>query len=313
MILYTSALLSVKTTLLTQYFRLFSVQTLRSLYLAAFVLVVCWSLSQILLAAFACVPVSAFWDSSVDGARCLPPLPLLYANAAGNIATEVAVLALPLPVLGALNLPRSQRFMLIGIFSLGFLYVTLLMEFPLTRSNISARTVVISIIRIRYLNDLSDYTYQTVPPACLSLAELTTALTCACLLTLRPIITRAAPQASQLAHEHKRGSYFRHSGTSAFVRSSSYSSSQNQQTPRRGSAAVRYLASMQSREGLYDDKYMLTASSYELEHYPSEVQSPQAVVLSSEKQQHRLSRDATESIITITAQKPQKKKGLSMF
>jgi hypothetical protein len=70
---------------------------------------------------------------------------------------------------------------------------------------------------------------------------------------------------------------------------------------------------MQSREGLYDDKYMLTASSYELEHYPSEVQSPQAVVLSSEKQQHRLSRDATESIITITAQKPQKKKGLSMF
>ena len=57
---------------------------------------------------------------------------------------------------------------------------------------------------------------------------------------------------------------------------SSYSSHQQQQSPRqsqtpprRGSAAIRYLASMESREGLYDDKYMLTASSYELEHIPT--------------------------------------------
>lgn len=300
MILYTSALLAVKTTLLTQYYRLFSVQTLRNIYIAAFTLVVCWSISQVLLAALACVPISAFWDSSVDSSRCLPPLPLLYANAAGNIATEVAVLALPLPVLGALNLHRSQRAMLIGIFSLGFL------------------TVIISIIRIRYLNDLSDYTYQTVPPACLSLAELTTALTCACLLTLRPIITRATPRTSEIAHEHKRGSYYRHSGASTFVRSSSYSSSQPPQSPRRGSAAVRYLATMKSREGLYDDKYMLTASSYELEHYPCEPPSPQAVVITPQRQpqqppqpQQRINRDISDSIITITGQKSQNKTGLS--
>ena len=121
MILYTFALLAVKTTLLTQYYRLFSVQTMRNVYLAAFVLVVCWGLSQVFLAAFACIPVPAFWDSSIENAQCLPPLPLLYANAAGNIATEIAVLVLPLPVLGSLNLPRSQRLMLIGIFSLGFL------------------------------------------------------------------------------------------------------------------------------------------------------------------------------------------------
>jgi hypothetical protein len=292
-ILYTTALLAVKTTLLTQYYRLFSVQSMRSLYLTAFVLVVTWSVSQVFLAAFACMPVSAFWDTTASGAKCLPTLPLLYSNAAGNIATEVAVLALPLPVLGSLNLPRSQRMMLIGVFSLGFV------------------TVIISIIRIRYLNKLSDYTYQTVPPACLSLAELTTALTCACLLTLRPIITRTGPSASQLVHEHKRGSYFRQSESSNFVRSSSYSSSQTQQAPRRGSAAVRYLATMQSREGLYDDKYMLTASSYELEHYPSETQTPQAAVIAHEKQhQRRLSRDMADTIVTITAPKTQRKKTL---
>lgn len=130
MVLYTSALLSVKTTLLTQYYRLFSVQAMRSVYLAAFILVVCWSVSQVLIAALACLPVSAFWDNSVTDARCLPAQPLLYTNAAGNIATELAVLALPLPVLGTLNLPLLQRIMLIGTFSLGFLYVDIL-EQPL--------------------------------------------------------------------------------------------------------------------------------------------------------------------------------------
>jgi hypothetical protein len=93
---------------------------MRRLYFAAFVVVVTWSTSQVFLAAFACMPVSAFWDSTASDAKCLPTLPLLYSNAAGNIATEVAVLALPLPVLGALNLPRPQRMMLIGVFSLGF-------------------------------------------------------------------------------------------------------------------------------------------------------------------------------------------------
>lgn len=122
---YTTSLLAVKTTLLTQYYRLFSVQSrIRTLYVSAILLVIAWSLSQVFLAAFVCVPVSAFWnDSSDGGGRCLPPLPLLYTNAAGNIATEVAVLVLPLPVLGRLNLPTSQRTMLVGIFSLGFMYV----------------------------------------------------------------------------------------------------------------------------------------------------------------------------------------------
>jgi hypothetical protein len=126
-VLYAASLLAVKTTLLTQYYRLFSVQSVRFTYIAVMVLVIGWSVAQVFVAVFACVPVAAFWDDRVaaGAATCIPRLTQRYVNAAGNIATEVMVIALPLPAIGGLNLPRAQRLMLMGIFSLGFTYVHL--------------------------------------------------------------------------------------------------------------------------------------------------------------------------------------------
>lgn len=46
-----------------------------------------------------------------------------YINAAGNIVTDLSIMIMPLPVLSKLQLARKQKFFLIGIFCLGFLYV----------------------------------------------------------------------------------------------------------------------------------------------------------------------------------------------
>ena len=117
--LYNASLTAVKFTFLTQYYRVFRVKKMQKIILVAGVLVGCWALSQLLIVIFNCNPVNKFWDQSVPG-YCIPNLPFWYINAAGNIVTDVTIFVLPLPVLRHLNLQRSQKILLIGIFSIGF-------------------------------------------------------------------------------------------------------------------------------------------------------------------------------------------------
>ena len=123
-VFYTGGLLLVKLTFLFQYYRLMAVQKLRKVYVVAIIVVGLWGLSQLMIGIFMCKPVSGFWDLEGKAAgrvKCIPNFPQFYINAAGNIITDIAVFVLPLPVIARLNLPRSQKWLLFGIFSLGFL------------------------------------------------------------------------------------------------------------------------------------------------------------------------------------------------
>lgn len=105
-----------------QYYRLFSVSSLRTIFIVAMILVLGWSFTQLFVVVFTCTPVAAFWDPSLQQkASCMNQLTMAYINAAANIVTEVSILTLPLPVLRSLNLPKAQRWILIGMFSMGFL------------------------------------------------------------------------------------------------------------------------------------------------------------------------------------------------
>lgn len=85
-------------------------------------IIMLWSVSQLFIAIFTCYPVQKFWETDLAG-NCLPNQPFWYINAAGNIATDITIFVLPLPVLHRLQLRKKQKYFLIGIFSLGFLYV----------------------------------------------------------------------------------------------------------------------------------------------------------------------------------------------
>lgn len=175
-VLYCAGLLFLKLTFLFQYYRVLAVSLqMRLVYWVAIFIVGAWALSQTLLGIFACTPVAAFWDKSIPDARCIPNLPQFHINAAGNIITDVAVFALPLPAIWKLNLVKAQKVVLLAIFSLGFF------------------TVVISIIRIRYLGVFEDFTWENAAPSMWSTGELTSALTCACLPTLKPFVSKFFP------------------------------------------------------------------------------------------------------------------------
>lgn len=161
-VMYCSALLFLKMTFLCQYYRVLAVQHMRRVYIGSMVIVGGWALSQVLVGIFICQPVLGFWDKSVPS-KCIPNIPQWYINAAGNIATDIAVFALPLPALWRLRIARPAKAALLAVFSLGFF------------------TVIISIVRIRYLRLFEDFPWENVASSLWSVGELTSALTCACL------------------------------------------------------------------------------------------------------------------------------------
>lgn len=173
-VLYCAGLFAIKMTFLFQYYRVFGVQNLRKIFVAAILIVGAWSLSQLLIGIFICSPIRGFWDSTIRS-TCIPNYPQFYINAAGNIATDVAVLVMPFPLLGRLNLPGRQRMLLFGIFGLGFF------------------TVAISVLRIKYLKLFEDFTWENVESSAWSVGELCSGITCACLPTLRPFLKAHFP------------------------------------------------------------------------------------------------------------------------
>lgn len=69
-----------------------------------------------------CLPVESFWDKSVPG-RCIPTAFLWFFNGGLNIATDLVILGLPVPVLSHLRLPKRQKIGVMLIFLTGSLYV----------------------------------------------------------------------------------------------------------------------------------------------------------------------------------------------
>ncbi|KAH9893844.1 hypothetical protein F4778DRAFT_297876 [Xylariomycetidae sp. FL2044] len=170
---YNVTLLLIKLSLFFQYYRLIQdIKEYSLLYVGIMFLVVAWSTAQIFVLMFQCTPIAKVWDYTMSG-HCLESKLITWINAIGNIVTDVIVLMLPMPVVWRLNLKRGQKWGVIGIFSLGF------------------TTCIISICRLIFYGNIGyDFSYDTAPVAIWTLAELASGLTCAALITLRPLFRK---------------------------------------------------------------------------------------------------------------------------
>ncbi|KAF9878703.1 hypothetical protein CkaCkLH20_03603 [Colletotrichum karsti] len=96
------------------------------------------------------------------------------ANAAIHLVTDIAIFILPVPLLGRLRMRKTQKLALMASFGLGLL------------------TCVISIIRIATLPATFanlDQTYEGTPHMVWSIVELSVAVICLCIPTLRPLLS----------------------------------------------------------------------------------------------------------------------------
>lgn len=67
-----------------------------------------------------CLPVQSFWIEELPG-KCINLMIFWYFNSSFNVATDIAVVVLPLYVLKDLRLPRRQKWAVMGVFAIGTL------------------------------------------------------------------------------------------------------------------------------------------------------------------------------------------------
>lgn len=119
-VLYVVLIHVTKASILTQYLRIFPTRTMRRLtwlLFAALVPSVFWG---VFASIFICDPVRKVWRPMTPG-KCLSTRTYWVSVTAVNIVLDFAVLALPMPVISRLKLPKKQKIGLVGVFLLGFL------------------------------------------------------------------------------------------------------------------------------------------------------------------------------------------------
>jgi hypothetical protein len=108
-----------KFSLLLFYNRLSPLRWFRlAVYFLMFV-VMGYSFAIIFALIFPCRPVSKNWDARITGGTCINRAAIYTATAAVNIATDLALLTLPIPMIVHLRMPSVQKIGLIFIFAVG--------------------------------------------------------------------------------------------------------------------------------------------------------------------------------------------------
>ncbi|KAJ3497317.1 hypothetical protein NLG97_g1998 [Lecanicillium saksenae] len=196
-ILYNPALMAVKTSILIFYLRLAKNTQIVLRYASWFTLIVV-NLAGVVLTfmnIFQCSPISAAWRAFYKGpVKCIPLLTEFICAAPVNIVTDLAILALPIPVLTGMRLPPRQKTILIMTFTIG-IFVT-----------------IVDVIRIYYLQQAigssysssadnkddrfgahADFAYNASLSLMWSVVEVNLGITCACIPTLKPLVLKLLP------------------------------------------------------------------------------------------------------------------------
>ncbi|KAG9810303.1 hypothetical protein KCU68_g21005, partial [Aureobasidium melanogenum] len=130
---------------------------------------------------FICDPVRKVWRPTTPG-KCLSTRTYWVSVTAVNIVLDFAVLALPMPVISRLKLPKKQKIALVGVFLLGFF------------------TCAVSVVRLVLVHNAyvrHDFTASSAEAVTWSMVEANVGIICASLLALKPLIAYLFPQATK--------------------------------------------------------------------------------------------------------------------
>ncbi|GIZ47643.1 hypothetical protein CKM354_001072800 [Cercospora kikuchii] len=180
-ILYLTALPTIKIAICCTYLRIFQHKNFKLLAYIAIALNVAYAITFILITAFQCTPVNLAWDNwdkSLPG-RCNNINAQSWASAAFNIALDLVVVVLPMPMLWRMNLNTRKKILVMLMFSVGS-FVTF-----------------VSILRLRLLvkfGNSQNLTHDYKQVGAWTVIEVDTAMVCACMPGIRNLIRRAFPR-----------------------------------------------------------------------------------------------------------------------
>lgn len=122
-IIYAPAQCFAKLSLLFFYLRITPQLWFLRISKALICIVVSYTIAITLSNLFACQPIQAAWDGSIADKQCINTSALYITTAALNIATDITMLVLPIPVVIPLQMSRRQKAEVVVIFVLGSLWV----------------------------------------------------------------------------------------------------------------------------------------------------------------------------------------------
>lgn len=197
--LWAIAMAFIKVSILLFYRRLFpptaTSQKWRMCNLALIVASVVFCLISLFGSGFACTPVAFIWDITIQGGHCISLIALARFTCITGIVTDILILTLPIPIVWNMQLNRSKKIGVCGVFLLGSLYVSLRFSFAAecTSSLLTIRlrsVCVASMIRFYYLEQISrnDPTWGNVNSTIWTTTESSVGIISACLPIMAPIL-----------------------------------------------------------------------------------------------------------------------------
>ncbi|MCJ1305691.1 hypothetical protein MMC08_008507 [Hypocenomyce scalaris] len=168
-IIYKCTITLTKTSIMLLYLRIFPQKGFRKAVFCVMAYVLLYAAASIIATIFQCNPIKRTFNHALPGS-CINLTAFWYANAVASILGDFLILALPMPLIRSLHLPRRQKYGLIIVFALGgFVCVT-------------------SILRMTTLDPASksaDQTYGTLISTTWTTVEADTGIICACLPMLK--------------------------------------------------------------------------------------------------------------------------------
>lgn len=144
---------------------------------------------------FQCSPIYAAWRAFYNGsAKCVPLLTEFICASPVNIVTDLAILALPIPVLTSMRLPPRQKTILIMTFTIGiFVTIVDVIRIYYLQQAIGSSHANVSVNKNDRFGAHTDFAYNASLSLMWSVVEVNLAITCACIPTLKPLILRLLP------------------------------------------------------------------------------------------------------------------------
>ncbi|KAF2740976.1 hypothetical protein EJ04DRAFT_419179, partial [Polyplosphaeria fusca] len=172
-IIYNAAQTLTKVSFLVLYRRLFPSHRIQNVTLWFLGFIVVWGVIQEFIVALSCMPLETVVPSMAG--KCIWTLPVWYLTSCMNIATDFGIFVIPIFPVFKLQMRTRQKVLLLGLFCLGFF------------------ACVISLIRLSTLHqgiNTTDPFWDNAPAAYWSVVELNCGILCACLPTLRPLVSK---------------------------------------------------------------------------------------------------------------------------
>ncbi|KAL4995028.1 hypothetical protein BDV10DRAFT_141864 [Aspergillus recurvatus] len=168
-VLYVYNLVWTKMSILLFYYRIFRFPYFKRWAYVISTFIVLWVICITFLFIFICVPVQKLWYPQLPG-HCINQVATWIANAISTIASDLAILMLPIPQVWGLQLRSSEKMALTFAFGLGFFVVF-------------ASAYRFSVL---FSYDPLDSTYTLAPTVGWTAIEMSAGIVSACLPTLRP-------------------------------------------------------------------------------------------------------------------------------